>query len=91
MGAVFFAAYVDSKYAKDHTAAHRALDMIDTVRHDIVAANPNDFVFATKCKQKSKQRTAKARSPRSSASKAVTRLKTIRARCGISTLWASAT
>jgi membrane dipeptidase len=47
VGAVFFAAYVDSKYAKDHTAAHRALDMIDTVRHDIVGANPNDFVFAT--------------------------------------------
>jgi membrane dipeptidase len=47
VGAVFFAAYVDSKYARDHTAAHRALDMIDTVRHDIVAANPADFVFAT--------------------------------------------
>jgi membrane dipeptidase len=47
VGAVFFAAYVDSKYAKDHTAAHRALDMIDTVRHDIVAANPGAFTFAT--------------------------------------------
>jgi len=47
VGAVFFAAYVDSKYAKDHTAAHRALDMIDTVRHDIVGANPSVFTFAT--------------------------------------------
>lgn len=47
VGAVFFAAYVDSKYVKDHSALHRALDMIDTVREDIVAANPNDFVFAT--------------------------------------------
>lgn len=47
VGAVFFAAYVDSKYAKDHTAAHRALDMIDTVRHDIVSANPSVFTFAT--------------------------------------------
>jgi membrane dipeptidase len=47
VGAVFFAAYVDSKYAKDHTSAHRALDMIDTVRHDIVGANPETFIFAT--------------------------------------------
>ncbi|HVW84159.1 MAG TPA: dipeptidase [Bryobacteraceae bacterium] len=47
VGAVFFAAYVPASYAKDHSAAHRALDMIDTVRHDIVAMHPNDFVFAT--------------------------------------------
>jgi len=47
VGAVFFAAYVAPEYAKDKTAAHRALDMIDTVRHDIVAEHPNDFVFAT--------------------------------------------
>src|SRR5437879_928711 len=37
VGAVFFAAYVEPKYAKDKTAAHRALQMIDTVRTDIVA------------------------------------------------------
>jgi membrane dipeptidase len=47
VGAVFFAAYVAPEYAKDKTAAHRALDMIDTVRHDIVAEHPNDFIFAT--------------------------------------------
>jgi membrane dipeptidase len=47
VGAVFFAAYVAANYAKDHTAAHRALAMIDTIRHDIVAEHPNDFVFAT--------------------------------------------
>ena len=47
VGAVFFAAYVAPEYAKDKTAAHRALDMIDTVRHDIVAEHPSDFVFAT--------------------------------------------
>ena len=47
VGAVFFAAYVAPEYAKDKTAAHRALDMIDTVRHDIVAGHPNDFTFAT--------------------------------------------
>ncbi|MGD1072782.1 MAG: dipeptidase [Bryobacteraceae bacterium] len=45
--AVFFSAYVAANYAKDATAAHRALDMIDTIRHDIVALHPNDFVFAT--------------------------------------------
>ena len=47
VGAVFFAAYVAANYAKDRTAAHRALDMIDTIRHDIVAQHPGDFVFAT--------------------------------------------
>ncbi len=47
VGAVFFAAYVAPDYAKDKTAAHRAMDMIDTVRHDIVGGHPNDFVFAT--------------------------------------------
>ena len=47
VGAVFFAAYVAAEYAKDKTSAHRALDMIDTVRHDIVAQHPDDFVFAT--------------------------------------------
>lgn len=47
VGAVIFAAYVSSAYAKDNSSAHRALDMIDTVRQNIVAEHPNDFVFAT--------------------------------------------
>ena len=47
VGAVFFAVYVAANYAKEHTAGRRALDMIDTVRHDIVARHPNDFVLAT--------------------------------------------
>jgi membrane dipeptidase len=47
VGAVFFAAYVASNYAREHASAHRALAMIDTIRHDIVAEHPNDFVFAT--------------------------------------------
>ncbi len=46
VGAVFFAVYVAASYARDHTAAHRALDMIDTVRHDIVARHAKDFVLA---------------------------------------------
>jgi len=46
VGAVFFAAYVAPTYAKDHTAANRAMQMIDTVRHDIVARHTNDFALA---------------------------------------------
>ena len=46
VGAVFFAAYVAPAYAKNNTSANRALQMIDTVRHDIVARHPNDFVLA---------------------------------------------
>ena len=46
MGAQFFAAYVASSYVEGNRAANRALQMIDTVRHDIVEAYPNDFVLA---------------------------------------------
>jgi membrane dipeptidase len=47
LGAEFFAVFVDASYDKDHHSAHRALDMIDTVRTDIIAKHPSDFVFAT--------------------------------------------
>ena len=47
VGAVFFAAYVGASYAKDKTAAHRALQMIDTVRTDIIGRYSKDFSFAT--------------------------------------------
>ena len=47
VGAVFFAVYVAADYAKTNSSANRALNMIDTVRHDIVAAHPDDFQFAT--------------------------------------------
>jgi len=47
VGAVFFAVYVAAEYAKEKTAAHRTLDMIDTVRTDIIAKYPNDFAFAS--------------------------------------------
>lgn len=46
VAAQFFAAYVAAEYAPDK-AAHRALEMIDTVRHDIVARYPDEFVLAT--------------------------------------------
>lgn len=47
MGAQFFAAYVAASYVEGNNSAKRALEMIDTVRHDIVAAHPDDFLFAT--------------------------------------------
>jgi membrane dipeptidase len=46
VGAVFFAAYVAAEYTNGNRSAHRAIDMIDTVRHDIVERYPNDFQFA---------------------------------------------
>lgn len=51
LGAEFFAVYVGANYVKDNHAANRALEMIDTVKTDIVAAHPNDFVFATTADQ----------------------------------------
>lgn len=46
VGAQFFAAYVASKYVDGNHSAHRTLEMIDTIRHDIVERYPNDFVLA---------------------------------------------
>jgi membrane dipeptidase len=46
-GAQFFAVYVAASYVEGNRSAHRALEMIDTVRHDIVAANPGAFELAT--------------------------------------------
>jgi membrane dipeptidase len=46
VGAVFFAAYVGPEYAASRTSAFRALQMIDTIRTDIVARHPSDFVLA---------------------------------------------
>jgi membrane dipeptidase len=47
LGAEFFAVYVGANYVEGNHSANRALEMIDTVKTDIVAAHPNDFVFAT--------------------------------------------
>lgn len=44
--AVFFAAYVAASYERQGRSAHRALQMIDTIRHDIIARYPLDFVLA---------------------------------------------
>jgi membrane dipeptidase len=47
LGAEFFAVYVGPEYVEGNHSANRALQMIDTTRTDIIAAHPNDFVFAT--------------------------------------------
>lgn len=47
MGAQFFAAYVAASYAAENRAAHRALQMIDTIRTDIAGRNGGDFVLAS--------------------------------------------
>lgn len=47
IGAQFFAAYVGARYMDGNHAAHRALQMIDTIRHDIVAKHPETFTLAT--------------------------------------------
>ncbi len=46
VGAQFFAIYVAAHFAKNGTSANRALQMIDTVRHDVIERYPNDFVPA---------------------------------------------
>ena len=47
LGAEFFAVYVDAEYVNGNHSANRTLQMIDTVRTDVIAAHPNDFFFAT--------------------------------------------
>src|SRR6202451_4454549 len=47
VAAQFFAVYVSSTYVNGNRSAHRTLQMIDTVRHDIVERYPNDFTLAT--------------------------------------------
>lgn len=46
VGAVFFSAYVAARYAASGQAAHRALEMIDAIRYDIVARYGKDFALA---------------------------------------------
>lgn len=47
VGAVFFAAYVAPTFVKERQAARRALEMIDTIRQDIVLRYPDAFLPAT--------------------------------------------
>ncbi len=43
MGAQFFAAYVAAGYVEGNHSANRALQMIDTIRHDIAGRYPDTF------------------------------------------------
>ena len=47
MGAQIFAVYVAASYVEGNHSANRTLQMIDTVRHDIIEKYPQDFLFAT--------------------------------------------
>lgn len=47
VGAQFFAAYVGGNQVKTNHSAHRVLEMIDTIRFDIVARHPETFELAT--------------------------------------------
>src|SRR5580765_6533257 len=49
VGAQFFAVYVAASYAGNRSA-NRTLQMIDTVRHDIIGRYPDAFVLATSAK-----------------------------------------
>jgi membrane dipeptidase len=46
MGAEFFAVFVAASYVEGNHAANRTLQMIDTVKHDIVEKHPGDFLMA---------------------------------------------
>ncbi|HUS08295.1 MAG TPA: dipeptidase [Bryobacteraceae bacterium] len=46
LAAQFFAVYVSGKYVRDRQSAHHALEVIDTVRHDIIERYPRDFELA---------------------------------------------
>jgi membrane dipeptidase len=47
VGVQFFAVYVSASYVNGNRSAWRTLEMIDTVRHDIIGRYPDDFVLAT--------------------------------------------
>lgn len=45
-GGIFFAVFVSADNVEGNHSAHRTLQMIDTVRHDIIERYPNDLAFA---------------------------------------------
>ena len=51
MGAQFFAVYVAANYVEGNRSANRTLQMIDTVRHDIIGKYPMTFQYATSVKE----------------------------------------
>src|SRR5262249_39059805 len=51
IGAQFFAVYVAANYVEGNHSANRTLQMIDTVRYDIIGKHPEAFQFATTVKE----------------------------------------
>ncbi len=47
LGAEFFSVYVGAGFVNGNHSANRALQMIDTVKTDIIAKYPSEFLFAT--------------------------------------------
>jgi membrane dipeptidase len=47
MGPQFFAVFVAASYVGGNHSARRAMEMIDTVKHDIVEKYQNDFMLVT--------------------------------------------
>lgn len=47
LGAEFFSVYVSANYVEGNHSANRALQMIDTVKTDIIAKYPNEFLYST--------------------------------------------
>jgi membrane dipeptidase len=47
MGGQLFAVFVASSYVEGNRSANRTLQMIDTVKHDIIEKYPDDFMLAT--------------------------------------------
>ncbi len=50
IAAQFFSVWVAKEFVQGNRSANRALQLIDSVRHDIVEKHPNDFMFATSVK-----------------------------------------
>ena len=46
VGAMFFSIWVAKEYVQGNRSAHRALDLIGSVRHDVVEKHPSDFMLA---------------------------------------------
>jgi membrane dipeptidase len=51
LGAVFFVAYVSGDYVEGNRSAHRTLQLIDTIRRDIIGRYPKEFAFATNARE----------------------------------------
>ena len=51
VGGLFFSIWVAKDYVEGNRSANRALQLINSVRHDVVEKHPNDFTLATSVKE----------------------------------------